>query len=542
MFIVIMEENLTSIDERIGYKEAGANVLTIDDRSSLNALASTRKQQLVEAFRTQRHSLRVSASNIAAMTGFHPWKNLPELLLHDLVYQGVQGKDLLRHDAALLGLTLVAPDEVLRQLAQKAGVATGLAVHDALLVKQGITVLPTVQAATAVKEKAVQEAAKVLSKTELRILKEGVRSAVDTGYGTAHENEALDLYQQQTGWPVEERNAKVFVWQFGLRDDESVGPTVAPLRPASALIRPEKRVIVVNDDTEEEGEACTYSDARQDDATRNDALGEPFFSILGSVDGIREELAPNNATGAEFAGNDDDESWVLRKVIVECKHRMHRIQHTPPLYEQIQTTTYCLMYGVEDADIVQVLRTQQQTKLDTRKRHKPSNNDSQGTKQTSLDTLINDDGGTDQHNEERRNESNGTTDKDNETGPRGKVDSVKNETRKRAANQADRDSTVETDVATSNVTIAVSRISLDDPIMQHRQQWKSCILPRLRSFVEAVYRIRSDDDKRYRMLLAVSDVSADQAAAWKILVDECPWLETCDTAFYNARLQSLNAE
>ena len=141
--------------------------------------------------------------------------------------------------------------------------------HDALLVKQGITVLPTVQAATAVKEKAVQEAAKVLSKTELRILKEGVRSAVDTGYGTAHENEALDLYQQQTGWPVEERNAKVFVWQFGLRDDESVGPTVAPLRPASALIRPEKRVIVANDDTEEEGEACTYSDARQDDATRN---------------------------------------------------------------------------------------------------------------------------------------------------------------------------------------------------------------------------------------------------------------------------------
>jgi len=52
----------------------------------------------------------------------------------------------------------------------------------------------------------------------------------------------------------------------------------------------------------------------------------------------------------------DDDNWVVQDVIVECKHRMHRFCKTLPLYEQIQAALYCMMCGVDDADVVQVLR------------------------------------------------------------------------------------------------------------------------------------------------------------------------------------------
>ena len=100
-------------------------------------------------------------------------------------------------------------------------------------------------------------------------------------------------------------------------------------------------------------------------------------------------------------------------------------------------------------------------------------------------------------------------------------------------------------------TITCSRVSLDDPIMQHRQNWHNVILPRLRSIVEAVYSIRATDDKRYRMLhahassLASGGVSGggrhgtrrsgtstgDDTECWEIVFEECPWLRDCDTAF-----------
>jgi hypothetical protein len=83
------------------------------------------------------------------------------------------------------------------------------------------------------------------------------------------------------------------------------------------------------------------------------------------------------------------------------------------------------------------------------------------------------------------------------------------------------------------ITISISRISIDDEIMQHRKHWHEIILPRLRMFVEAVYKIRRDDDKRYRLLASVADNST--ATSWQILFDECPWLETCDTAFRASR-------
>ena len=83
------------------------------------------------------------------------------------------------------------------------------------------------------------------------------------------------------------------------------------------------------------------------------------------------------------------------------------------------------------------------------------------------------------------------------------------------------------------IDINCTRISLDDPVMQHRYNFYDVILPRLRSFVEAVYCVRSCDDKRYRLLRAAAIASSggNEREWWEVLTVECPWLNDCDTAF-----------
>jgi hypothetical protein len=476
----------------------------------------------LQIFQHQQHSLRVSASNVAAMIGFHPWKNLPELLMN-LVYQGRDGQRLLRRDSKLLGLTLVSEETILLQLAAKAGDSTRMALQSALQIKDGSKKVETVELAKTLKEKVLQEATKTgkLDKKELKVLSEGARSAVDTGYGTAHEDGALDLYEKQCGWPVEQRNAEVREWPFVRLEDAKLEPgqenvtrveqpTVVPMETASPGFRRPKVELNAAADAQEQNAAAKRQkvvDLTNEsdlclppvDATAPTSLSigipvatetecseniKPFFSIMGSVDGIRDELAPSNGKGSSESPSDDD-SWVFRKVIVECKHRMNRIHVVPPLYEQIQTTVYCLMHQIDEADIVQVMRKDRPVK--PKAQVKP--------KEASSETLY-------KCGEEEAKQS------DNKPAPQTSQESSR-----------------------KSITISVSRISLDDPVMQHRTNWTQVVLPRLRSFVEAVFAIRSNDDKRYQLLIATGD--DDQAKkAWQILHNECPWLESCDTSFH----------
>ena len=448
----------------------------------------------LEAFTRDSHSLRVSVSNIAAMCGFHPWKNLPELFLMNLVYQGSLGQELLRRDSELLGLELISQEERLLDLARKSGAMQ--AVEAALAVKKGT--VTSIQVAAQVKKRAIEIAAKKLSPSELKELQEGVRSAVDTGFGTALEDNALDLYQQKTGWPVEERNAEIRIWPFQISGEDTVIP-IHPAMPAqrSNLSNSSQKPhsentpidLTLEDEIDNTLPQNSIQGSTEETISKEKPLQPPveqisnkaFFSILGSVDGIREELFIN--------GEDHEEDdWVIQKVIVECKHRMNRITPVPPLFEQIQTTAYCLMYDVNEADIVQVLRTGK-AERPVRKRAKRELVSNSPEKQATLDNWV----------------KNNTLDKNESS----KVESM--------------------DAA--NITISVSRILLDDPVMQHRKQWNQVILPRLRNFVEAVYRVRDDDDRRYRMLSALAEQAINSIAPWNLLFQECPWLKDCDTAF-----------
>ena len=199
--------------------------------------------------------------------------------------------------------------------------------------------------------------------------------SINTGFGTKWETEAIDLYQRKVGWIVEKRNVEIRTWPFQLDENNNGIPTVKPLRPAhiayqifsddshseqssntedernakrQKTIKGEDQVVEIDDTTNSNDEDQCSSSPQTTDLTPS------FFSLRGSIDGIRQELGPG--------GPNDDDSWVLKWVVVECKHRMHQLKPSPPLHEMIQAAAYCFMYQVEDADIVQVLRLETNTK------------------------------------------------------------------------------------------------------------------------------------------------------------------------------------
>jgi hypothetical protein len=316
----------------------------------------------------------------------------------------------------------------------------------------------------------------------------------------------------------------------------------------------------------------------------------PFFSIRGAVDGIREELAPSG-NPTLTPGSPGDDSWVLNRVIVECKHRMSRLQVSPPLYEQIQTTAYCLMYEVQDADIVQVLRKQWKPKPKPSAKKKKEENilpkvapitqffsSKSSEKENAVKGV--------EHQNAPNDVGSGNTGDTSKAKPQELADagSAKKTTKSHggeemksdlfqvaldSANLAEKpqascdtcDSTKggnvlfkppvsvhcnsqqqQVEESTADTTspvvdddvafeIGVNRVSIDDPILQHQQNWNHIILPRLRSWTDAVYTVRRCDDKRYRLLQSMIE-PPDLAQVWQIIFEECSWLKHCDTAYH----------
>jgi len=599
----------------------------------------------LSSFQHSPHHLRISASSIAALCGLHPYQNLPQLLF-DYVYQSSIGQLLLQQDARALGFTLVDGKtherSTMLHLASKTGNTsqeskeTKELVQQILEVSDGKRTLKSIEEVQSIQTKITTQARKALksgklSKRQVDALVESSRGHVNTGFGTCHEDEALDVYERQNGCCVRERNEALMEWHFvrsgssssiidrkkkgdGNNDDNGNGNdngellgnlTAVPMGKAKRRVwkrwnkdadtkreecgKAKKREsgtesdpieIKDNDDGSVDGEDVVEP-ANDDD---NDSINEnkvencagassssttstenkPFFRIVGAVDGIRDELymdsskppAPetaadsvppvpqppppanttttssthnsnsaylpkntshdndnnsNNDTRDEYNFSDDDvnddseeDQWTLRPIIVECKHRMKEAKVPPPLYDQIQTCLYCHMYNVEEADLIQVVR---------RKKRKAKKKN----------------GALNQRNGNRDDDDSNTKRKSGIT-----------------TNTSNGDQ--------SDIQITTTRISLDDPIHNHKYHWKATLLPRIASFVDAVYNVRKDDGKRYRLLTLLvrsqqqmaegnsfddcggggggdADGDTEEEELWKVLWEECPWLMHCDTAF-----------
>ena len=489
------------------------------ERKSVVSARESVSIDLIDSFKKQGSSLRIPASRVAALAGYHPFAILPNLLL-DLVYQGPVGNALRRQDCHDLGIQLVSNDVLLMELAQKAGKDTAKALEAAIKVKEGSQVLENVKAAARIKVRIMDEAkkSKNLSREELKRLEEGSRSYVDTGFGTSHEDSALNLFQRQCGWEVRDRNASIINWPFVRSEDVDCAaeePTVVPLAEASAR-EPYGQI-------DEYPQPAHLKNAQDEGLTEKQNV-KPFFIICGAVDGVRDELCcyPNGISDG-LVGDDD---WKLRKVIVECKHRMRRGNFTPPLYDQIQTTAYCLMYGTEVADIIQVFRKE--------KLHNPP------TKRTKIDLKAA------KLEETRQGGQDNTIVQYMLRQEFPDVSKALNTTSSSAIAQEDQMEKLDSDKRVKAmpdnainkleqaIDIDVYRLTLDDGITNHRQNWHLFVLPRLRSFVDAVYRMRADDDIRKLFLQMV--VEEEQSgfvtqASWDMLHRECPWLKECDTAW-----------
>lgn len=514
--------------------EHRGNTRTWRKRSSfIQQLEITDTYDAFDKFKRRRDSLRLSASSVAALAGFHPYSNLPKVLM-DLVYQGPIGQLLLKHDAKLLNIEMISEEEALRKLVKKAGSEVKKAFQHAIDVSKGRFSVRSVQDANVLKENIMSKVNESvnLSKGEVKQLEEATRYNVNTGFGKDHEDDALNLYEKQCGWEVRCRNEDLKCWNFRKDLDGNIVPSGPAQSYSNALqekrtddsLPPVSEVITIDsgDDDDDEREKkysnatiethddaikrgrsvseaididsqepnkvvsgkstssteasnCTAQASNPKKAKKKLKRDKPLFSILGVADGMRDELYHNPQSADTTSSNDgfgDDDDWDLRQVVIECKHRMKNAFNPNPIYDIIQTVVYCMMYDTTEGEIVQVVRDK-----------------GQGTTSTNGDTV--DEG----------------------------LDSKKD--------------TKHTARKTQRTIITSSRVSLDDDIMQHRNNWHATILPRLESFVTAVYNVRSSDDKRYRMIraAAVASSGGDESDYWQILLEECSWLKECDISF-----------
>ncbi|KAL1518924.1 hypothetical protein AB1Y20_003196 [Prymnesium parvum] len=168
-------------------------------------------------------AVRIAASQVAAVCGYHPFSD-PEEVFLDTLYQDRQ---LHEDDLAALGLSAPRADEqlaialrplgdgalaaeVLRALAAQPGTADEL--H--ALSRRAATLCAAASASGAV------------SAAHARDLERCVRSHVYTRFGTRHEASAIELYERQTGCAVRQGNRELLLWRFS---SDASAPPAAPL-------------------------------------------------------------------------------------------------------------------------------------------------------------------------------------------------------------------------------------------------------------------------------------------------------------------------
>jgi hypothetical protein len=551
-------------------------------------------------FKHSPSSLRISASQVSALVGLHPYQNLPQLLF-DLVYQSYLGQHLLQIDAKALGLSLidakVHEEEQMLTLATAASKETKQLIQQVLEVSSGKRKLESINEVQSIQKKIASSASDAqkagrMSQKQVDALVEASRGHVSTGFGTCHEDEALDVYEKRVGCIVRERNEGLMEWEFERVELEGseTGVSAAPLgkarrrlgwvafrqqqqqsdgenardkecggademipvdvsskdvetevdffeekksqpddiekvdshsnpspRELTKIQRVESKMFEATNDTSvqsssaiEDKDSTNFIDLTSDEQSEKleDLSKRPFFKIVGAVDGIRDEVymktrdVTNKRGRGEFSDDEMDQMMANYK--------------TPTKKNDGQLELKCTIdtnddFADDDCDIT--LRP-----IIVECKHR--------MKKATIPPPLYDQIQTCMYCQMHETEE-------------ADLIQVVRKQSKRPELKAD-EKQFDTD-DNQHIEITISRISLNDPIHNHKYHWTATLLPRLASFVDAVYSIRKDDTKRYRMIMALvnyQDENADAAAeteAWSILWNECPWLKHCDTSYGRRR-------
>jgi hypothetical protein len=402
---------------------------------------------------------------------------------------------------------------MLLNIATKAGTAVRDSMKQAVEVQKGKLILKTNQDVVELNQRVLLEARKAnqsdkkISENELAVLQKGVQQLLYRGYGSFHERQAIDMYESKCGWDIRERNTVMVKWPFIRSEDAPPQELDKIATSASFSSNPpiqgsQRTAVPLTCATKSEMKDYERPPSRKRlrsshiqpimeealSAQVVDAIGEKE-TTLDTADTV--SLQPAERPFFCLYGSVDgirDELWY------DEEHQRSKAEAT------------IIDNGCDDDDEWKL----RQVVIECKHRMK--------TLHSRLTTPVTPPPLYDQIQAVVYCLMYETTEADIIEVFRSHRDEYNNTN----------------DNSNYRIDIATSRITLYDPIHRHGENWKSVILPRLRDFVEAVYTIRSDDGKRYQLLSSLA--SMDEDIAWKIILDECPWLKDCDTAYYRLQL------
>lgn len=298
--------------------------------------------------------LRISCSDIAAVTGFHPWTKLDEVF-EKYLYQDLD--QLMIQDAENLDTEFLSAEEEVQRILQKIDVDQKLQLEALDTATKDSKILNTNSKAEDML-KQVQELMKnsgvlnKISSSELKYVENEFKARVRKNYGINCEHKSLDKYEDIIGFPVVDRNLDILKLKvMPLEDDHmpyskglvqvtdtEVGDEDEPAANVfSLLINNSKRL------SKEQAAVAQLGGVKK----RRRTVPKPSFVLIGRVDGVSHQLDLRSEDPAQW-------SKTLR-VVVEMKSRVNRISSPPPLYEQIQLVSYMIILGCHCGDLVQAV-------------------------------------------------------------------------------------------------------------------------------------------------------------------------------------------
>jgi len=169
--------------------------------------------QALQSLLQVHENIRFYCSDIAAITGYHPWANIVDVF-EKYLYQDLE---LLRDiDAKALGVEFVSVEEEVKKIVSKLSrekqqliqtietqTETELTNHH-----KAKSLLRNMQAILKEDEKTILEH---ISKQELELLEDKFSGKIRKQYGRTCEEQSLNRYEEITGYEVVERNASVYI-------------------------------------------------------------------------------------------------------------------------------------------------------------------------------------------------------------------------------------------------------------------------------------------------------------------------------------------
>lgn len=408
------------------------------------------KAVIIEKLNSRKSAqiVRFSCSEISGIAGYNPRQD-EILLLEKYVYQDLD--DLKQLDADNLGIEIITAEEeidLMLDLFEEEDRKKLKEIEKKIEVAENLNSNAKAheyldEIAALMKEERVL---KKVSTVEREAVEEEFLKRIKMGYGVSCEDVSLNKYEALTGFSVVERNMQYIKMKVLPPEEPLV--EVDPTNVFNTLIAQSKKISELQKQYIELASSSGMFDAKSSSGSGGNSNG-----LIKKARVAKYKKPPflliGRVDGMSYQldmTSEDPSAWTELKVVVEMKSRVYQIFSPPPIYDQIQLVSYLMILNCSHGDLVQ--------SITDRKR---------------------------------------------------KIGEVEGQSSQRTAAAPPKVVVKNTNEIHYDDTFSISRVSLDGPPYYHRKHWDEVILPRLRSFHDAVLTMRKDDGLRYSYLLATPD-------------------------------------